>query len=96
MAKNSFNGEILHSNAVRLRVTGSGSLNLTLKSLDEILENELIPITMEATTYKEPTQLANLESQRIMLEFGTTEINEYFTISKIIIFVKLVQTEYPR
>lgn len=97
MAKrNSFDGEILHCNAVRMRVTGSGNLVMTLKSLDEILTSNVPSIAMTPTTYKEPTQIANFESQRIMLEFGTEEIDEYFTISKIVIFVKPVATEYPR
>lgn len=96
MVKKSFGGEILHSNAVRFRVVGSGTLVASLKSLDDVLSGEVVPVTMEATAYKEPTQLADFESQRISLEFGVEEIDEYFTISRIIIFVKPVATEYPR
>ncbi len=97
MAKdNSFNGEILHCNAVRARVNGNGELFLKLKSLDEILEADVPSIDMLVSTYKEPTQLANFQSQRILLELFTTEIDEYFIISKLVIFVKPIYAEYPR
>ena len=97
MAKNDqFGGEILHCNATRLRVTGSGNLYQTLRSLDDISEEQLADIVMAASTAIQPTQLANFSSQRIYLELGTTEINETFNISKITIFVKPLFSEYPR
>lgn len=96
MPKQSFNGDILHCNAVRMRITGSGTLVHQLNSLDEILSDTVVPITMSPTTYIEPTQLANFENQRMSLEFGVTEIDEYFTISRITIFIKPIATEYPR
>lgn len=93
---NDFNGEILHCNAVRLRVTGSGNLALILRSLDEVNTSTLAEITMAATTAVQPTQLANFSSQRICLELGTDAIDETFTISKIVIFVKPLYSELPR
>lgn len=91
-----FGGEVIHSNAVRLRVNGSGSLLLSLHSLDDVDEETLSPVTMAASTAVQPTQLANFSSQRIYLELGTENIDEVFTISKIIIFVKPLYAELPR
>lgn len=96
MAKDNFGGEILHCNAVRLRVVGSGNLYLTLKSLDDIITEDLVDVAMANSTAIQPTQLANFISQRICLELGTNEIDEIFIISKIIIFVKPLYSEYPR
>ena len=97
MAKgNAFNGEILHCNAVRLRVTGSGNLQQFLRSLDDVNEEELIDVAMASSTAIQPTTLANFNSQRIYLEIGTEEIDEVFTVSKIVLFVKPIFAEYPR
>ena len=84
-----------HFNTVRFRVVGSGNLQLTLRSLDNIRSNSLTAITMESSTNREPTRLCNFIEQRAQLEIKTTAINETFTISKIIIFVKPFATEYP-
>jgi len=89
-------GEILHTNTVRFRVTGSGSLNLFLRSLDDIRNQELTPIVMQSVTNREPNVLANFKEQQMQLELFTTEIDEFFTISKIVIFTKPVETGYPQ
>jgi hypothetical protein len=89
-------GAMIHYNGVRMRLTGSGSLQMTLYSLDEIDSYTMIPFTMAATTAREPTRLANFKSQRASLEFKTTLINETFRISKIVIFAKAVEGgEFP-
>lgn len=93
---NQFNGELLHFNAVRMRVVGSGNLDLELRSMDDVNTQTLTPITMSATTNREPTQLANFKDQRCQLRFSVNAINEYFTISKIVIFIKEYQTGYPQ
>jgi len=88
-------GAINHYNAVRMRVTGAGSLQMKLLSLDDIDTQTLVPFTMAATTQREPTRLANFKSQRARLEIKTTLIDETFRISKIIIFSKPVESEFP-
>ena len=88
-------GEILHAGAVRCRVTGSGNLQSFLRSLDDVRNVQLDNITMATTANIEPTILSNFREQRIQLEMRTTEIDEVFNISRIIIFVKPVSTGYP-
>lgn len=97
MAKNSsFTGEILHFNAIRTRVTGSGSLQLFLRSLDNTSSVQLTSISMSAATNREPTVLANFIDQRAQLEVRTTAIDEKFSISRIILYVRPLASEYPR
>lgn len=88
-------GSILHSNAVRLRVTGSGTLDLYLRSLNGINNLQLNSLTMANTTDREPIITANFKNQRIQLELTTTEIGEEFNVSKIVIFVKAIAEGYP-
>lgn len=85
---------VAHVNAVRLRLVGSGTLNMTLKSLGP-LEQELTGFTMAAVTDKQPTRLANFKNQRVALEVYTDEINEWFKINRVILYVKPIAVEYP-
>jgi hypothetical protein len=96
MAKRSSNEENEHHVVgVRLRITGSGNLQMSLSDLDDTRTSNLVPIPMQATTRIEPTRLANFQSQRIRLNLVTTEIDERFRIQRIIIFAKPVAVEYP-
>lgn len=88
-------GEILHAVAVRMRVVGSGNLQIFLRSLDNIRNTQLTSHPMIATTNIEPTILANFQEQRIQLEIKTTLIDETFTISRIVVFVKPIAEGYP-
>lgn len=88
-------GEILHTTAVRLRATGAGNLQLFLRSLDDVNNVQLSNIPLSSTTNREPTVLANFNEQRVQLEIRTSAIDETFTISRIIIFVKPVAEGYP-
>ncbi len=89
-------GELIHHvAAVRMRVVGSGNLDMSLKDLDDIHTSTLVPFAMSGTTYIEPTRLSNFKSQRVLLRFGVDTIDEWFRIQRIIIFVKPVETSYP-
>lgn len=96
MAKSSFDGALIHFGAVRMRVVGTGNLTLSLNSLDSIHVSNLPNIAMVTTTNRQPTVLSNYTDQMGALEFRTTEINERFTISKIVIFIQPVFTGYPQ
>lgn len=84
-----------HIVGIRMRITGSGNMQLALTDLDQVQTQNLVPLPMSAATRIEPTRLANFQSQRIRLEGKTTEINETFRINRIIIFAKPVAVEYP-
>ena len=86
---------INHYGAVRLRVTGSANLQLSLLSLDEVQSNVLAPITLQSSNNVEPNRLSNFTQQRAKLMIQTTNMNETFQISKIIIFIKPVAKSWP-
>lgn len=98
MAKsnNSFNGELLHFGAVRLRITGSGNLQQNLSGLDDENSYDLPDLAMVARTNREPVTLANFVDQMGRLTLMTTEIDETFSLCKIVIFIKEHSTGYPQ
>lgn len=87
--------EIVHFAGVRMRVTGSGNLDLQFLSLDNVESQTLTPLTMSTTNAREPTRLANFISQRGMLKISTNAINETFKINRIILFVKPIWSQFP-
>lgn len=84
-----------HYGMVRLRITGSGSFRMTLYSLDEIKSNTLATLSLSATTHREPDRLSNFTQQRASLDGRVIAIDEWFEISKIIIFAKPVAKSFP-
>lgn len=92
----SYGENINHFNGIRVRVLGNGNLRPTLFSLSDVYEQVLIPLNMEEATNIQRTQLANFIQQRASLELKTTEIDEVFTISRIILFVKPMFTSVPQ
>lgn len=89
-------GELInHFNMVRMRVTGTGNLRLTLFSLNDVKWQSLPDIVMSETTDIQPRKLANFKTQRASLQIGTVNINEYFRINRIIIYSKPIYSEYP-
>jgi hypothetical protein len=92
----SVNEEVInHFGAIRLRIKGNASIKPTLFSLDEVQLNALATIPIVARNNIEPNRLANFTQQRAKLELRTTEIDETFQISKIIIFIRPVAKSFP-
>jgi hypothetical protein len=87
--------EIVHFAGVRLRVTGSGNLDLEFLSLDNVNSQTLAALPMSATTAREPTRLANFISQRAQLKISTNVIDETFKINRIILFAKPIWSQFP-
>ena len=90
------NQEILHFGYVGLRASGSGTLLLYLRSLDNIRSSQLPSITLASPTNIEPKVIANFVEQRAQLEIRTEGLNEVFNISRIVIGTKAIFTEKPR
>lgn len=87
--------EILHFAGVRIRVTGSGNLDMQFLSLDDVDSQVLTPLVMSNITAREPTRLSNFISQRGALKISTNVINETFKINRIIVFVKPLWSQFP-
>lgn len=85
-----------HFNSVRLRLNGEGNLLMELQSLDDIRTVTIAPIAMQVLTNIQPTRPTNMIEQRVIFRLGTTEINEWFRVNRIILFASQFGTEYPQ
>ena len=85
---------LLHFGAVRLRVTGTGNLQMKFKSMDDVRVYPILALPL-TTNGREPARLCNVLEQRSRLEVKTTKINESFRINRIVVFVKPTYTSYP-
>jgi hypothetical protein len=88
--------DIVHFNAIRFRVNGTGDLQLELFSLDDADSQQLNSIPMSLKPGRQPTVLANFVTQRMSLTATTRNINDYFRINRIIIFSKYYASSYPQ
>lgn len=86
---------ITHFTAIRMRVYGNGQLKMRLLSLHETNEQTLLSLPMIPSTNREPTRLCNFNEQRAQLELKTTELDEKFTITRILVFARELYTDYP-
>lgn len=88
-------GSVLHYGLVRLRVNGTGSLQLTLIGYDNVQQSVLVPLDMSANPGWELDRLANFKNQKARLRLSTSEIDEVMAINNIIIYVKPMWSQYP-
>jgi hypothetical protein len=96
MANRNSDGTVNHYNAVRLRVTGSGTLKGQLQTMNEIYTDTFANLTLQATDDSSPVLLANLTSERASLYLYTDQIDDQFAISRIVVFLKQVATSFPQ
>src|SRR5262245_46961632 len=94
------NGEsINHFNGVRMRVLGSGNLDVAAyiqNGMDsDLLNQTLVPYAMSSATHRQPTLGLNVVKQRMSLEIKVTEINEWFAINRLIVYMKPLYTSFP-
>lgn len=86
---------INHYSSVRMRITGSGSLDMTMYSQDDTYSTTLVPFTMRSTSNIRPNRLMNFMHQRAYLKCSTNVSGEWFKINKIVIYAKEVFVDYP-
>lgn len=86
---------INHYNGIHIRALGSGNLRTRLLSQDEIYDQVLVPLVMQAATNRTAVRLANFTEESASIEIKTTEIDEVFTVSRITVFIKPVATSWP-
>lgn len=92
---------INHYNGLRLRVIGAGSLQVNSYAFSgdndnpDVLVETLVPYTMASATKVEPTLLMNAKEFRLSIEVKVTEINEYFEIQRMVVFMKPLFTGVP-
>lgn len=86
---------VLHYNAIRMRVVGSGTLHSTLSGYDSIPSEDLADLTLSTTNFAEQTRLANFISQRAKIRVSVNTINDWFKFNTIIIYAKPIYSSYP-
>jgi len=95
LSEGSSGESISHYAAIRMRVTGVGSLKMKVYSLDDVRSKTLVPFALATAARIIPTRLVNFTEQRASFEMKTTEIDERFRINRIVIFTREVFTSYP-
>jgi hypothetical protein len=86
---------INHFAGWRLRVIGNGNLKSTIGTLNDVITKDLFPMPMTDPARIEPYRIINFMSQRAAIEYKTTELDEWFQINTLVIFIKPVFTQYP-
>jgi len=102
MAYNSKGESLVHLGAVKMRILGGGNLDMVVESLNSdddtqpyIPPETLVPFKMTEKNAFEPTRLANYNAQRFRLFGSVDTIDEFFTISTIIFWTKVVAVQIP-
>jgi len=84
-----------HVGMVRVRATGAGNLLGVLSSLDDIVSDNLAVLAIPTASAAPLQSLANFTQERISLKLYTNEIDEIFSITRIIFYVKPLYTQRP-
>jgi hypothetical protein len=87
--------QVNHFAAIRVRVNGTGNLQLAVYSLDDVRSKTLVPFVMQTKARIIPTRIVNFIEQRASFEIKTTEIDEHFRINRIVIFAKETFSSLP-
>ena len=90
-------GELIvnHYGAIRLTVTGTGNLRPTFYGLDKKISFTALPIPLPATTDIEFNRITNFTRQRASLVLTTTGFQEWFSITRLVVFVRPVAKSLP-
>lgn len=95
MTEGSGGENIQHFSTIRLRAVGIGSLKMKVYSLDNVKSKQLVPLTLAETTRIQPNRLVNFVEQRASFEIWTTDLNEWFRINRISVYLKEIFTSHP-
>jgi len=95
LSEKSSGENISHFAAIRIRITGVGSLKMKVLSLDDVKAKTLVPLVMSRDNRIIPTRLVNFVEQRASFELKTSDIGERFRINRVVIFMKEIYTSYP-
>ena len=85
---------ISHFAAIRVRVVGSGTLELGVYAISDLMFKKLVGFTLEKRTRILPTRIVNFKQQRASFELRTTTSNEYFRINRIVVFARESDTSH--
>jgi len=95
LSEGSVGENISHFAAIRVRVTGTGNLQMKVYSIDDVKSKTLVPFVMQQTSRIIPTRIVNFMEQRAAFEITAPGMDEYFRINRITVYIKEVYTSYP-
>ena len=95
MANNITTGELSHFAYSRFRVTGNGTLQLILRSQDPNVNFPMTAIPLQTVTNREPIVYSNFIDQKAQLHGFTTNLDDDFLISRIVVWIKPISFNYP-
>lgn len=86
---------VIHTAAVKLQVNGIGNLDLQLRGLNNVIEEDVDQVEMTASSARERQRLTNFVGEYVKLRGSTDEIGEFFDISSITFFISPIWSGYP-
>lgn len=92
MAENS----LLHLGLFKMRVTGSGGMNLQLRTFDQLNQVDLPPFTLTTTAQYLQQRLTNYIGQGIILKGSAQALNSTCRVQDITLFLKPIYNEIPQ
>lgn len=81
-------GWINHFGGIKLRVKGSGSLQITVQGEDNSNPVTALPLTLAASPGKELDRLINYVNEKCSIKLRTNQFGEYFILSEFTLFAK--------
>ena len=87
--------DIQHFSHIRVRVVGQGQIFLSVASQDYVRIKTLVPLVLKPVNRQSPDRLVNFVEQRASFTFYTPELNTYFRINRIIVYMKTIYTSHP-
>lgn len=87
--------DIQHFSHIRVRAIGQGQIFLSVASQDYVKTKTLIPLILRNANRQTPDRLVNFVEQRASFTLYTPEINTYFRINRIIVYMKTIYSSHP-
>lgn len=86
--KTAMSGWVNHFGGLRIRVTGSGTLQITLIGEDGVTTSTPPALTLSATPGVELERLVNFFNERMSIKFRVSNTNEKYVIARLQVYAK--------
>lgn len=95
MTEGSGGENIQHFSTIRIRAVGAGNLKMKVWSLDDVKKKDLVSLTLSTASRIQPNRLVNFVEQRASFEIWTTDLDEWFRINRVTVYLKEIYTSHP-
>lgn len=93
--KSAVSGWLNHFNGLKLRVVGSGNLNINLYGEDDVTTATATAIAMSASPGLELSRPINFINEKMSVKLGVTAINETYEVSRLDVMAKALWRSRP-